>query len=192
MRTILALLACAALIAAATAGCGRRQTIQTPSGEVTIEEKPGKTEVTVEGEGTQGKVEVKGDEAGGTITTEQGTLQFGTEAQISEKELGIPIYPGAVAAHTSRLTQAGQEQGKVVQAAFTTADSIDKVKAFYQDRFQKARAAMDITSADSRMVQMVLEEGDTQKTAILSRDKDGKETSIVLMRVEKPEEKTEE
>ena len=188
MRTILALLACAVLVAATTAGCGRKQAIQTPGGKVTVEEKPGKTEVTVEGEGTGGKVEIKGDEAGGTITTEKGTLEFGTEAEISEEELGIPIYPGATAAHTGRLTQTGEKQGKVVRASFTTGDSIDKVKAFYQEKFPKSRAAMDITGADSRMVQMMLEEGDTQKTVMLSRDKDKNETNIVLMRMEKGEE----
>jgi len=185
MRSILGLLACAFLIAAVTAGCGRKQTIETPEGKVTIEERAGKAEVTIEGEEGEGKVEIKGDEVSGKITTEEGTVELGTEAEVSEQELGIPIYPGAKPEQTGRLTQTGEEPGEFVQATFTTRDSIDKVKAFYQEKFPKSRAAMDIRSADSRMVQMVLEEDETQKTVMISRDKDEKRTNIVLMRVEK-------
>ncbi len=188
MRTTLALLACVALIAALAAGCGRKQTIETPEGTVTIEERPGRAEVTIEGERGAGKVQVEGEEVSGKITTEEGTVEFGTEAEVSEEELGIPLYPGADPVHTGRLTQSGKGEAGVVQAGFTTGDSVDKVKAFYEEKWPGARAAMDIKSEDSRMVQMVLEEEETQKTVMISRDKDESQTNIVLMRMEKGEE----
>jgi len=184
MRSILALVVCAALIGAIMAGCGRKQTVQTPGGEVTVKDGPGKTEVTFEGEEGEGKVEIKGDEMSGTITTEEGTVQFGAAAQVSEDDLGMPIYPGAETQHTGKFSQQDEEEGKLVRASFTTPESADKVKAFYQEKVAGARVAMDISSADSRMVQMVVEEEGLQKSIIITRAKDDDETQITLMRVE--------
>ena len=111
MRSILAVLACAVLMAAAVAGCGRKQTVTTPEGTTTVTEKGDKTTVTFEGEGGEGTFEMKGDKAGGTITTDKGTLEYGSEVKVSEKEVGIPFYPGAKAAHTGKLMQTGRSRG---------------------------------------------------------------------------------
>jgi len=185
MRSILALLACAILIAAAMAGCGRKQTVTTPEGTATITERGGETTVTFEGEEGEGTFEIKGDEASGTITTDEGTFEFGSEVKVSEKEVGIPFYPGAKASHTGKLMQTGEEQGEFIQVYFTTPDSVDKVKAFYQENLTGVKTPMEISTADSRMVQMLAEDGDTQKSVVITRGKDDKETQITLVRAEK-------
>jgi hypothetical protein len=187
MRSILALLACAVLIAAAVAGCGRTKTVTTPGGTATVTEKGDETAVTFEGEGGEGTFEIKGDEVSGTITTDEGTLEYGTEVKLTEDDIGIPFYPGAKAAHSGKLMQTGEEEGEFVQVAFTTPDSVDKVKAFYQEKLAGVKTPMEISTAESRMVQMVAEDGDTQKSVVITRGKDDKETQIGLTRVTKSE-----
>ncbi|UCC67772.1 MAG: hypothetical protein JSV79_11735 [Armatimonadota bacterium] len=186
MRLAVVILVCSAMLAILTGGCGKKATYSTPKGEVTVTEKGDTTEVTFEGEEGEGKVEIKGDEAGGTITTEEGTVEFGTEAGVTEEEVGVPFYPDAKPAQAGRFLVKDEKEG-FVQATFMTPDSIDKVKAFYQEKFPESRAAMDIKSADGRMVQMVLEEGDTQKTVMISQGKDEDQTAIILTRVKKSE-----
>jgi hypothetical protein len=187
MRSILAVLACAVLIAAAVAGCGRSKTVKTADGTATVTEKGDTTTITFEGEGGEGTFQMEGDEGSARITTDEGTFEFGSEVQVSEKELGIPFYPGAKAVHTGQMTQTGEDQGEFIQVYLTTPDSVDKVKAFYQEKLPGAKTPMEMTTGDSRMVQMVVEEGDTMKSVVITRDKDDEETQIGLMRADKPE-----
>ena len=169
MRSILAVLACAVLIAAAVMGCGRSKTVTTPDGTATVTEKGDTTTVTFEGEDGEGKFE------------------FGPEVNATEDEIGIPFYPGAKAAHRGKIQQTGEDQVKVIQVYLTTPDSVDKVKAFYQEKLAGAKIPMEISTADSRMVQLVVPGDETQKSVVITRDKDDKETQIGLMRADKPE-----
>jgi hypothetical protein len=174
MRSILAVLACAVLIAAATSGCGRSKTVKTADGTATVTEKGDTTTITFEGEGGEGTFQMEGDEGSARITTDEGTF-------------GIPFYPGAKAVHTGQMTQTGEDQGEFIQVYLTTPDSVDKVKAFYQEKLPGAKTPMEMTTGDSRMVQMVVEEGDTMKSVVITRDTDDEETQIGLMRADKPE-----
>jgi hypothetical protein len=169
MRSILAVLACAVLVAAAVTGCGRSKTVKTADGTATVTEKGDETTVTFQGEDGEG------------------TFEFGSEVKVSEEEVGIPFYPGAKAVHTGQMTQTGEDQGEFIQVYLTTPDSVDKVKAFYQEKLPGAKTPMEMTTGDSRMVQMVVEEGDTMKSVVITRDKDDEETQIGLMRADKPE-----
>lgn len=187
MRSILAVLACAVLIAAATAGCGRSKTVKTADGTATVTEKGDTTTITFEGEGGEGTFEMKGDEGSATITTDEGTFEFGSEVNASEDEVGIPFYPGAKTAHMGKMEQTGEDQEKFIQVYLTTPDSVDKVKAFYQEKLAGAKIPMEMTTGDSRMVQMVVEEGNTMKSVVITRDNDDEETQIGLMRADKPE-----
>ena len=182
MRVTWVLFLCAAMIAVMAAGCGSKKTIETPGGEVTVEERRGGTEVTFEDEEGKGKLEFKGDEMSGTITTEEGTVSFGAEAKITEEELGLPFYPGAKPGQTI------QHDKGFAQAYFSTPDSVDKVKAFYENKVAGVRTAMDLSSDGSRMVQMVLEEEGVQRVVMISRQKPDDETHIVLSRTEEQEE----
>jgi hypothetical protein len=185
MRSILALLACAVLIAVAMAGCGRTKTVTTPDGTATVTEKGDTTTVSFEGEGGKGTVEMKGDEGSATITTDKGTLEFGSEVNVSEDALGIPLYPGAKTAHMGKIEQTGEDQGKFIQVYLTTPDSVDKVKAFYQEKLAGAKIPMEISTADSRMVQLVVEGEAVSKSVVITRGKDDTETQIGLMRADK-------
>jgi hypothetical protein len=187
MRSILAVLACAVLIAAAMAGCGRSKTVTTPEGTATVTEKGDTTTVTFEGEGGEGTFQIEGDKVGGTVKTDEGTLEYGTEVKLTEKDIGIPFYPGAKAAHSGKLVQTGEDQGEFIQVAFTTPDSVDKVKAFYKEKIAGVEVRMEMSTADTRMVQMMAEDGNTQKSVVITRGKDDKETQIGLTRVTKSE-----
>ena len=115
------------------------------------------------------------------------TLSRRRQVKLTEDDIGIPFYPGAKAAHSGKLMQTGEEEGEFVQVAFTTPDSVDKVKAFYQEKLAGVKTPMEISTAESRMVQMVAEDGDTQKSVVITRGKDDKETQIGLTRVTKSE-----
>jgi len=169
MRSILAMLVCAVLIAAAVTGCGRSKTVKTPGGTATVTEKGDETTVTFRGEDGEG------------------TFEFGSEVNVSEEEIGIPFYPGAKTAHMGQMTQTGEDQEQFIQVYLTTPDSVDKVKAFYQEKLPGAKTPMEMTTGDSRMIQMVVEEGDTMKSVVITRDNDDEETQIGLMRADKPE-----
>ena len=180
MRLTLVVLLCAAMFAVLTTGCGKKTTYSTPDGTVTFTEKGDKTEIIFEGE--EGKIEIKGDKQTSTVTTEEGTstIQFGEG--VSEADIGIPLYAGAQVEQTGSWSQSGEEEGELEHVTLTTSDSIDKVKAFYQKKFPDAQSALDMTTEDGRMVQMILEKGETHKTVMIQRDKDADETTIVLQR----------
>jgi hypothetical protein len=148
------------MAAAVTVGCGGKKTYSTPGGEVTVEGN--------------------GDAARVTMRTDQGDTSFATGQKISEREIGIPFYPGAEVSHSG--TRSATEEVQARSVSLTTSDSVDEVKAFYQKKFTKAQTTADVTTEDSRAVSMMLEKGDTQKIVMISRKKGADETTIVLHR----------
>jgi len=182
MRTVLALVSCLVLASALLSGCGSEKTVSTPEGTVTVAENDDTTEITIEAEGEEGKVEIKADQQSATVTTEEGEVTFELNRDVAEEEIGIPFYPGAEVAQTAAWSRDGGPEGELTHATFTTTDSVDEVKAFYQEKFADARTALDMSSEDGRVVQMLLEQGDTQKVVMISRDKGAGETTIVLQR----------
>jgi len=166
----------------ATVGCSSRRTYNTPEGKVTVDRSGSK--ITMESE--KGKVEVQGEKGTATITGtgDKGETTVKINQGVSEKDLGIPLYPGAAVGLSTVQTQ---EKGEAVaQAMLTTTDSVDKVKEFYQKQFPKAETAVDMSLPTGRMVQIVQKEADGQKSIHISRDKDAKETKIVLSRIREP------
>jgi len=163
MRSVLALGLCALLAAAAVTGCAKKKTISTPEGEVTVEERPGgEAKVTVEGE--------------------EGTVTFEANKGVSEKEIGLPIYPGAKAQQTGTWSAEGQGKGAVT-AALTTSDSVEDVRAFYKKRLPNAKEVTAQTG-DAHMVNLAVEEGNVKKMVQIMREKDATETQIVLQKME--------
>lgn len=98
-------------------GCGgsktEETTINTPEGEVKVEEKDGKV----------------------TYETEEGKVSYeGSEGAPSEADLGAPVYPGAeyVEGSGGTVTASGEEGGFTTAGAeFVTEDSYAKVVDFY-------------------------------------------------------------
>ncbi len=178
MKRAMALVSAAVLVLVFALGCGRSRTYKTSEGEVKVTQK-GK-EVTIETKEGKSKVKIEGDSESATITTDDGTTKVEINRGASEKDVGIPLYPGATTKQTATMTQEGQ--GGFTQVILTTPDSVDKVKAFYQKQLPKAEAAMDMKTADGRMVHLTVTEGDFQKMIQISRMGDDAETQIVLMR----------
>jgi hypothetical protein len=84
------------------------------------------------------------DRSGGvTITTPGGTFSSGrtSAARLSEREVGAPIYPGAVAEEGG--FKLGADSGSMATYLFKTSDSVPQVLAFYRDKFGPKTAVME-------------------------------------------------
>jgi hypothetical protein len=169
MRHILALICCAALIVAAIAGCGGRKTYTAPGGEVAVEERGEGAEVTI------------------TAEDEEGTVSVEVNRGVTEEEIGLPFYPGSEQEQAATFSQEGAEAAETTHVTFTTPDSIDQVKAFYEDQVPDVKTVTDASSPDSRIVQMIVNEGEAQKMIIITRDNDAEATTIILQAMRPPE-----
>ena len=96
-----------------------------------------------------------------TLSTPEGTLTAGSNVAVSEEQLGVAIYPGAM--HQEGGLSVNTARGSTVSAVFSTSDPADKVVAFYKDKlgsgasvFQSDKSAiLSTTSADSKETLMV-------------------------------------
>lgn len=114
---------------------------------------------------------------GVTITTPQGTITAGqTPVQVTEEEVGAPLYPGAETAEGSYKVSGGDgSMGSTY--AFKTSDSVQQVTAFYRDKFGPKASVFE-----SREGAMIASKQSEQESFVVnvSRDaKDGK-TSIII------------
>lgn len=76
------------------------------------------------------------DQSGGvTISTPAGKISTGrtAPAHLTEREVGAPIYPGAIAEEGG--FKLGAESGSMATYVFKTSDSVPQVLAFYRDKF---------------------------------------------------------
>jgi hypothetical protein len=169
------------LVLSVAAGCGRKQTYRTAEGTVTLDRKGQKVEATIEGE--KGKVTVTGDQSKMTVQNDERTTTVQSGAQVSEADLGIPIYPGAKAEQAITSSSTGEGEAKsITQVHLTTPDSFDKVKAFYQAKLPKVKATTDVSTPEISMFQMTWKEDGEDRTLIVSRNSGDKQTQIVLNR----------
>ena len=166
-------------ISVVAAGCGRKETYQTPEGEVTIEQSGGKTEVTVETD--EGSLQMSGDEGKMTIQTAEGTAVVTSGSDVGEEDIGIPFYPGASAAHSMKHTQSDEGVEKeFIQVHLTTKDDFSDVAAFYREKLPSADVAGQVETAEIKMMQLSREVDGVNQIVIVSRDKGDDETRIVL------------
>ncbi len=127
------------LSAALLAGCGQKQTIETPEGTVTqttttegddsrtvVETPQGTTEVTKEGETTTMTTDADGKTT--TMTHQAGG------SELTAKDIGVEFYPGAEAT-MSNVWSSGPTTTNMVQ--LTSADDPDKIMKFYEDQLGK-------------------------------------------------------
>jgi hypothetical protein len=94
-------------------------------------------------------------------------------------KLGLPIYPGAVAAENGGYSASGKE-GTSQMAVLTTTDSFDKVYDWYKARMPAGSEQMKVSSGSGSVATFVIgKQGDKeQKTVEITSDKD--KTSIML------------
>lgn len=122
-----------ALILVCLVGCGKKETttITTPDGSVTVSEDGSKV-TTTNDKGETATVETNPD--GMTVTSPEGTVRTGTEV-VSEKDLGLPFYPGSKEQVNASMLFESTGNFSCVPSR-TTADSPEKVIEFYAGKLK--------------------------------------------------------
>ncbi len=67
-----------------------------------------------------------------TLSTPTGTITAGNTAVVSEADLGVPVYPGAVRREGGMQVNSGT--GSMITAVFSTSDPVGKVVDFYKGK----------------------------------------------------------
>lgn len=180
MRKFLGLGAIAML---ALSGCGKKEetTINTPDGKMKVSTEGSKTTLETE----KGKVEVTGDGKEGTwtMTDEKGNRSTVTTGQnVDLDKLGVDLYAGAtVNKDKGGMSSVDTPDGKMTTAILTTSDAPEKVLEFYKGKLKDSKS---LGSGDAGLVTGKNAAGNDVQVTV-SRDKDGKETTLTLTIVEK-------
>lgn len=156
-----------AIVAALVAGCGSPG-VEVNGGKIE-HNADGSTKVT----GKDGSV-VTGDSKSGEMNYKGAD---GTTAQIgSSVKPPIEEYPGAKMRDGGGLN-ADTAQEKITTASYTTPDDVDKVAAFFKEKYPSAK---ETTFDANGLKTTILEHKDGKETkrVIVSRPADGKETKI--------------
>jgi hypothetical protein len=137
-------------------------------------------------QGANGPVTVTQDQGSKSVTfqSKEGTAKLGVGA-VDPASLGLPIYPGAqpnANGSLSTQTSAGSAQLLTMQ----TADSFDKVYAFYKDKMPAGSEKTHVSAAGNSMASFQIgASGDkVLKTVNITSSSD--KTDIVLMVSTKP------
>ena len=121
-----------------------------------------------------------------TINTPTGTISAGKNTNISESELGVALYPGAVQAQDGGINIHSGDTS-IVTGLFTTSDSPAQVASFYTSRL--GPNASTITSGNTIM--LTSGHNDSDKEALMititadAREDEGK-TKLTIMHTKKP------
>lgn len=117
------------------------------------------------------------DRSGGvTITTPGGKFSAGqTPANVSESEVGAPIYPGATSVEGG--IKFGAANGSMATYAFKSPDSVQQVLAFYRDKFGPKTSVME--TPDGALVTAAKNDNEGIMVTIGRDESDGK-TSITI------------
>jgi hypothetical protein len=139
------------LFAGALTSCGKvSETVGDKAVEKIAEAAMSKDGTKVKIDSTQGGMTITStDSNGAKVSMEVG------DAKVSEAELGVPIYPGAVVPGNAGSQRTTSAQGSVVVASFESKDSMDKVAAFYRAKMQVlagSKAIADIKAEDAMML----------------------------------------
>jgi hypothetical protein len=106
-------------------------------GSFTIKNEKGEeTKVEAKGEGESGSTTVTGPN-GETTKSEYG------KDTVSEKDVGIAFYPGAIVEMGSKATASGESGGSFTQVTLTTKDPLDKVASWYKGKYAEGNTVMD-------------------------------------------------
>jgi hypothetical protein len=132
-------------------------------------------QVQVEG-GAGGKKEV-------SIKTPVGSLEV--RSDISEAQLGLPIYPGAKRmkdkdSATVNLGLPGKQNLRIVAAKFETADPLEKVRDFYKHRLGSEVTKFTEKNQEGNTVFEIKHDDQEKVVALESK---GTGTQIALLRV---------
>ncbi len=120
-------------------------------------------------EGAGGKGEV-------SINTPAGKLNVSSKPNISEAELGVPIYPGATQQEgTGSISFQGSDQksGSFGGAAFTTTDAFEKVVDFYKQRLGSKASVWETTDQGKRSAVLSVTLENSSRTIVIEDQGNG-------------------
>jgi hypothetical protein len=125
-------------------------------------------EAAIQKDGSKAKVDLSGGSAKITTTDASGKtsqIEMGA-AKVSEADLGVPFYPGASPAEGSS-SKVSTPDGSMYSVLLQSADSPDKVAAFYRDKLKAMSAGkqmMDMSGGDGSANLMLAD--DKAKTSV--------------------------
>ena len=163
MRPCLILLCCLAMMN--FAACTNKKTIVTNQGTTTVETN------------TLGNT-VK-------ITNKQGTAVIGKGA-VSASQLGLPLYPGAIAKLTGASTVSNTQGGKVYQVSLSTKDPFEEAYQWYKERLPAGSEQTHMQASGGSIASFLVGKmGDRDEKSVLI-DQSSNLTTIVLTHTIKP------
>lgn len=141
-----------------------------------------KTTVTTNN-GTE-TVTTSGDNQTVTVQGKEGTATIGKGA-VDTAKIGLPVYPGANSADNAGYA-ATTKEGTGQVAMLTTADSFDKVYAWYKQQMPAGSEQMHMTSSGGSVAafQIGKDTDATKKVVTITSSQD--KTSIMLSSQTKP------
>ena len=181
--TLMALAAALGLLAAAgLSGCGKaKEAAGEAATEKMIESAISKDGGTAKVDISQGGVKAEGvDKDGKAYKVEMG------QADVSEKDIGVPFYPGAKAEKGTRIAT-GETQ--MTQVELVSTDDVPKVTEWYRAQLKSrpgpAGTSMEQVSADSAMLMAGDEAGKDSLVINISKGSEGG-SRVSLMHGTKP------
>jgi hypothetical protein len=117
------------------------------------------------------------------VSSKEGTAIIGRGA-VNAKELGLPIYPGTIAAQTGGLT-ANNAKGTTREVSLTTKDSFDQVYQWYKRQLPANTEQTHMEVAGGSVASFLvgkINDAD-QKSVLISQSKDT--TTILLTHITK-------
>jgi hypothetical protein len=120
------------LVAAVPAlgACSKKATVNTPGGNVTVEQKAGGQTTTV-------------NSSEGQVTVGKGAVDAAT--------LGLPVYPGAKQDENAMSMTSSTKSGSGSMILLTTDDPFDKVYEYYKSQMPAGTEKMKVASGDTQM-----------------------------------------
>lgn len=155
------------------------------SANVTIGKDGLQTKVT-EADGSVSNVTIGKDGIKTTVTDASGkvsTAEIGG-ADVTETDVGIPFYPGAIIKDGKGSKMAGSD-GTVLMVTLESKDDLEKVAEYYRSKFKgiaKGRKLSDMSQAgESAMFMLSDDKNQDHLTVNVSKNEDAKLTEISIM-----------
>ena len=118
-----------------------------------------------------------------TVTTKEGTATSGKGA-VDLSKLGVPIYPGAKEGEGSFSVKSASGVGEVT--TLSTADSFDKVYAWYKSQLPADAEKMKFSAGGASTAEFVAAAGDKDEgTTVMITEKGSEPTQILITKKSK-------
>jgi hypothetical protein len=137
-------------------------------------------------------VNVQKDENGNTQVTVPvpggGNVKINDNTAVTEEQLGVPIYPGAVQTKDGSVSISGtgaEKSGQFNVASFTTDDDIDEVVTFYREKIGEGAQTLDTRQDGKRSVVFNTQREQGWRMVTVQEDDEGK-TKITIASIQGP------